>query len=315
MRGSGGAAGVDIATGSTPFAWLVVNIQQNLLNDRASEFGVAPAHAYVHLTSILWAGAPLLMLLALWRGWQHAPLLIVAAIVNVAFHSIIAHKEYRFIFLSIPLLIIAAGVGSADWVELMRQRPAWRRWALPVVCAGWLLLSLGLSGATYTMRHNWMLGTAEAKLAADLDADPEFCGLALYGMHDPFVPGRGQLAINRPVYSFYPADPLAKGQLPALLQRHKSEFNRIIAPAGLAGELPAEFSSRTCALASHEINTCIFVRRRLRCVHDRSLRNQRRAGASQRLAATDACAVPYQQINRARWPVRMVSSENRFARS
>lgn len=247
MRGSGGAAGVDIATGSIPFAWLVVNIQQNLLNDRASEFGVAPAHAYAQLTSILWAGAPLLMLLALWRGWQHASLLIVAAIVNVAFHSIIAHKGYRFIFLSIPLLIIAAGVDSADWVELMRQRPAWRRWALPVVCAGWLLLSLGLSGATYTMRHNWMLGTAEAKLAADLDADPEFCGLALYGMHDPFVPGRGQLAINRRVYSFYPADPLAKGQLPA--------------PAGLAGGLPAEFSSRTCALASHEINTCIFVRR------------------------------------------------------
>ncbi|MBP0115456.1 4-amino-4-deoxy-L-arabinose transferase [Bradyrhizobium vignae] len=255
------AAGVDLANGSIPFAWLVLNIQQNLLHDRASEFGVAPPMAYIQLMSILWSGATLLMLMALRRGWQHAPLLIVAAIVNVAFHSMIAHKEYRFIFLSIPLLIIAAALGSADWVQLMRQRPGWRHWGLPVVCAGWVLLSLGLSGATYTMRHNWMLGTAEAKLATDLDVDPEFCGLALYGMHDPFLPGRGQLAIGRPVYSFYQDDPLVNGQLSALVQKHQREFNRIIAPASLAGELPPDFSKRTCALASHDINTCVFVRR------------------------------------------------------
>jgi len=255
-------AAVDLAHGAAPFAWLVRNIQQNLLHDRASEFGVAPVFAYVHLTTILWSGATLLMLMALWRGWQHAPLLIVAAVVNVAFHSMIAHKEYRFIFLSIPLLIIAAALGSADWVQLMRrQRASLRAWALPVVCAGWVLLSLGLSGATFAMRHNWMLGTAEARLAADLDADPEFCGLALYGMHDPFLPGRGQLAIGRPVYSFFPADPLANGQLPALVRKHQREFNRIIAPASIARELPADFSSRICALTSHDITTCVFVRR------------------------------------------------------
>ncbi|EJN07488.1 Alg9-like mannosyltransferase family protein [Bradyrhizobium sp. YR681] len=255
------AAGVDMAHGTTPFAWLVLNIQQNLLHDRASEFGVAPAFAYVHLISILWSGATLLMLLALWRGWRHAPLLIVAALVNIAFHSMIVHKEYRFIFLSIVLLVVAAGLGSADWAELMRRRDGWRLRPLAVVCAGWVLLSLGLSGATHIMRDNWMRGIGEARLAADLDADAEFCGLALYGMHDPFLPGRGQLASRRPVYSFYATDPLAQGQLPALVKRHQRDFNRVIGPAALAGELPADFSQRSCAMTSHDIEACVFARR------------------------------------------------------
>lgn len=252
---------VDMAYGSTPFAWLVNNIQQNLLHDRASEFGVAPADAYVSHVLYLWSGAMLLMLLALWRGRRHASVLIVAAIVNVAFHSTIAHKEYRFIFLSIALLIIAAALGSADWVQMMRRQNVWRSRALPVVCGGWLLLSLGLSVATPVMRDNWMGGIGEARLAAELEADPEACGLALYGMHAPFMPGRGQFAARRPVYSFYRDDPLAKGRLPALVKTHQAEFNRIIGPANLAGELPADFSRRSCAMMSNEKPACVFMRR------------------------------------------------------
>ncbi|MCK1388483.1 4-amino-4-deoxy-L-arabinose transferase [Bradyrhizobium sp. 21] len=252
---------VDVIHGSLPFAWLVRNIQLNLLHDRASEFGVAPPAAYILQASIVWSGTTLLLLLALWRGWRHVPLLIVAAVVNVAFHSMIVHKEYRFIFLSIALLIIAASLGSADWVQMMRRHSAWRSRALPVVCGGWLLLSLGLSGATLIMRDNWMRGTGEAQLAAALEADPDACGLALYNTHDPFLPGRGQLAARRPVYSFYPDDPLAKGRLSALVKTHQAEFNRIISPVNLAGELPADFSQRSCAMMSDAKPACVFVRR------------------------------------------------------
>jgi hypothetical protein len=258
------AAGIDVLHGSTPFAWLVLNIQQNLLHDRASEFGAAPALTYVYMISILWSGATLLMLLALTGGWRHAPLLIVAATVNIAFHSVIVHKEYRFIFLSIALLICAAGLGSADWVETMRRQPAlraWRSWTLPVVCGGWVLLSLSLSDATFLMHENWMRGMGEARLAAELDADPESCGLALYGLSDPFLLGRGQFSTVQPVYSFYATDPLAKGQLPALVKQHQREFNHIIAPLTSASELPADFSRRSCAPMRDETTACVYARR------------------------------------------------------
>jgi hypothetical protein len=159
------------------------------------------------------------------------------------------------------LLIIAAGLGSVDWVQMLRKQAGWRSWALPVVCAGWVLLSLGLACGNDLMRDNWMRGTGEAQLAAELDADPEFCGLALYGMQDPFVLGRGLLAVGRPVYSFHPFDPAGSGRLPVLLKEQQPAFNRIIGALSVASELPANFTMRSCALTSHETTACVFTRR------------------------------------------------------
>src|SRR5262249_12026447 len=70
------AALVDVAHGVVPFQWLILNIEQNLLRDRASEFGVASPIAYIGLLSVIWSGALLLLFCALWRGWRYAPLLI-----------------------------------------------------------------------------------------------------------------------------------------------------------------------------------------------------------------------------------------------
>lgn len=254
------AAAVDMATGVMPFEWLILNVRHNLLLDRASEFGVAPAVAYVHLLWIVWSGSALLLLCALWRGWRHAPLLIVAALVNLAFHSLIAHKEYRFIFLSVVLLIIAAALGSADWVRELRRKPAWRRWALPAVAAGWVLVSLGLAEATKPMQDNWMRGTGTARLAAELRADPQFCALALYATDFQYLPGRERLAGSLPVYVIHPKDPAAQGRLPALAKEHAPAFNRIIAPPDAASGLPAEFSRRSCASMGDKGDACIFAR-------------------------------------------------------
>jgi GPI mannosyltransferase 3 len=254
------AAMVDVAHGVVPFEWLFRNIEQNLLHDRASEFGVAPAIAYVQLLLVIWSGAVVLLLCALWRGWRHAPLLIVAAVVNIAFHSSIEHKEYRFIFLSVALLIIAAALGSGDWVQRMQEKPAWRPWALPVVAGGWVLISLGQAGATKPMQDNWARGTGMARLAAELQSDPELCGLALYITSYHLLPGRERLVGGSPLYAFHPKDPAAKGNLPASAKRHEPAFNRILAPPDSANELPANFSRRTCASMGEDGVACIFTR-------------------------------------------------------
>jgi hypothetical protein len=201
-----------------------------------------------------------LLLCAIWRGWRHAPLLIVAAVVNLVFHSSIEHKEYRFIFLSIALLIIAAALGSADWGQMMREKPAWRPWALPVVAGGWVLLSLGLAEATKPMQDNWMRGTGTARLAAELRADPELCGLALYVTNFHFLPERARLVGGSPVYALHPKDPVAKGRLPVLAKKHEPAFNRILAPPDSASDLPADFSRRSCASVGDDGVACIFAR-------------------------------------------------------
>jgi phosphatidylinositol glycan class B len=252
------AAMVDVAHGVVPFEWLILNIKENLLHERASEAGVAPAIAYLYLLLFMWWGATLLLLCALRRGWRHSPLLIVAAIVNLAFHSLIEHKEYRFIFLSVALLIIAAALGSADWSRMMREKPAWRPWAMPVVVGGWVLISLGLAGAK-PMQNFWMRGTGSARLAAELRADPELCGVALYITPFHLLPGRERLVGDLPLYALHPKDPIAKGHLSALVKKHKPAFNRILAPPDSANDLPADFSRRSCASIDDD-DACIFAR-------------------------------------------------------
>ena len=80
-------------------------------------------------------------------------------------------------------------------------------------------------------------------------------------MEDPFVLGRGLLAVGRPVYSFHRFDPLGSRQFPALLKEQQPVFNRIIGPSSAANELPANFTMRSCALTSHETTVCVFARR------------------------------------------------------
>jgi hypothetical protein len=254
------AAIVDVAHGVMPFEWLILNIKQNLLHDRASEFGVSLAVVYLGLESVIWSGATLLLLCAIWRGRRHVPLLIVAAVVNIAFHSAIAHKEYRFIFLSIVLLVIAAALGSADWAEMMREKPAWRRSALPLVAGLWAFISLGLADATTPMRDNWTRGTGMARLASELRHDGELCGAAIYITSYHLLPGRERLVGDHPLYALQLRDPLANGRLSALAKAHEGAFNRIIAPPEAANELPADFSRRICTDMAGDGAACIFAR-------------------------------------------------------
>jgi hypothetical protein len=110
-------AGVaDAANGGVPFVWLIANVQQNLLNDRAAEFGVMTALTYLYGFWLMWSVAIVLLAFAIRQGWRHAPLLLATAVANIIFHSLIGHKEYRFIFLSVVLFIIIAALGSADWI-------------------------------------------------------------------------------------------------------------------------------------------------------------------------------------------------------
>ena len=253
-------AGVaDAANGGVPFAWLIANVQQNLLNDRAAEFGVMPATTYLYSFWMMWSAAIVLLSFAILWGWRHAPLLLATAAANIAFHSLIGHKEYRFIFLSVVLFIIIAALGSADWIQWLRAKPAWRRSALPVVAGGWALIS-GALAATGTMPGYWMNGTGAAQLAAELRDDPALCGLALYKTPFPLLPGRDRLVGRSPLYALHPADPVASADLAAVAQRAAPAFNRILSRRDSATDLPAGFSQRDCASVGGA-DVCIFARR------------------------------------------------------
>ena len=183
----------DAAQGAVPFAWLIANVQQNLLYGRAAELGVAPATAYFANFWTMWSAALVLIALAIGQGWRRAPLLLAMAATDITFHSLIGHKEYRFIFLSVAILIIIAALGSADWIArwAVARRAATSR-ALLAVMGGWTLISAALA-ATGTMPDVWTSGINEAQLSAQLRGDPALCGLALYDIPFVVLPGRERL--------------------------------------------------------------------------------------------------------------------------
>ncbi|MBR1179825.1 4-amino-4-deoxy-L-arabinose transferase [Bradyrhizobium sp. KB893862 SZCCT0404] len=248
---------VDVAHGTAPFEWLVLNIGENLLHGRAATFGVAPAIAYVYFLFFIWSGATVLLLCATWPGCRHFPVLLVAALVNLAFHSALEHKEYRFIFLTIPLLIITAALGSADWGVALHEKPGWRPWALPIILGGWAVISVGLAG-TEQMREFWLRGTGTARLSAALRADPELCALALYNTEWTGLSGRERLTGSSSLYLFHPEDPMLTDPLPVLMQNLKPAFNRVVARPQT--DLPKEFSSVKCAIDTSGDDVCIYAR-------------------------------------------------------
>ena len=252
------SAAADAAHGAVPFAWLVVNVRQNLLLDRASDFGVTPGITYFASFWFMWSIAIVPLAFTIVRGSRHAPELMWIAIVNVAFHSLIGHKEYRFIFLSVTLLIIVAALGSVDWIAMLRTRARWGRWSVAILAGGWLGVS-AILGMTGTMPVYWMNGIAPAKLTSELRADPQMCGVALYDVPIFLVPGRSRLGARTPLYALISRDPLAAGHLAAIAPKASSAFNRILVYRSMAKELPPDFTARGCEIVNGE-EICIFAR-------------------------------------------------------
>ena len=250
----------DAVQGAVPFAWLVANVQQNLLYGRAAELGMSSATAYLANFWTMWSAALVLIVFAIKQGWRRVPLLLAMAVTDIAFHSLIGHKEYRFIFLSVAILVIIAALGSADWITRWAdaRRTAASR-ALLAGMAGWALVSAALA-ATGMMPDVWTSGVSEAKLAAELRDDPALCGLALYDI--PFfvlLPGHERMVGRSPLYAFHGDDPVVSRDLAAMARKATPAFNRILAHSNAAKDLPADFALRDCRDIDGT-DVCIFKR-------------------------------------------------------
>lgn len=249
---------VDALHGAPPFAWVVANVQHNLLHGRAASFGADPVLAYFGNLRILWSLAAVPLVLAIGLGWKHAPLLLAVALTNLVFHSLISHKEQRFIFLTVAILVIIAALGSVELIVRLRKRPSWARWALPLVAGSWGIASVVLA-FTVEMPEQWRRGIGAARLATELRHDPAMCGLALYEVPYFMLSGRERLAGHMPIYYFDSQDPTVGGSAPAAKWKAQAGFNRILAQRSMASDIPASFVQGSCA-AFYDRDVCIYAR-------------------------------------------------------
>jgi len=253
IAGGGGAlvigAGVDMAFGQVPLHWLVKNITMNVVEDRSALYGTRPVWAYASFLLYNWLVALLPISFLFILGARRYPVLAAAAIVHLAAHSLIAHKEYRFGLVAVALIVILAAIGSADLlarVPLARVR----RMAFALL-TGWIVTSVALA-ISPTYRSRWAAFGSLETLTAAAGRDPRACGLAVFA--GPTL-GAAYVFYNRsaPIYAF--VGPGSDDQL----RRSSGSSNAAIAFRDSRPLLDGFVMSR-CQTSASSGERCLFIR-------------------------------------------------------
>ncbi len=184
--GAGAALGLgaisDLADGRAPFVWIANNFTMNIESGRAARFGVTGPLDYVRMLLVQFGPlGPAIMAAAVLSGPRYRPV-VLALVANIVVHSLIGHKEYRFIWLSTFLILVLAAIASVsllDWLKARREPGQVA--GLPAVlllCLGWLVASaLGeqFSGGARTFKGGGVIPHALHSAASH----PEVCGIAV----------------------------------------------------------------------------------------------------------------------------------------
>jgi hypothetical protein len=172
---------LDMAMGLQPYEWILNNYQANIAQGRMKEIGGHDTWYYVQAVPHYWKWAVVPIFLFLVHGWRRNPALFAAALLNIAVHQMIGHKEYRYLWLSIDALLLLAAFGSVDFMKQIRL-PTWAgfltRYPTSAAVGFWAILSLSLA-LTPTYRTEWREAGGPSRLAAETLRDPRVCGIAV----------------------------------------------------------------------------------------------------------------------------------------
>ncbi len=218
---------LDAITWGSPFASYVRSLRVNLVQARSMHYGVFPWNYYwgYLILRVGW-----LLPFSLW-GARRSPVLAAVAAAVLVTHSAVAHKEYRFIYPAVVLLVMLAGVGIADVIaRLQRQsQPS----ARAVAIAALIVAALSL--------HTWTTAQMSAKYNGALpafrrlSADASVCGVGLRGYW--FWSG-GYTNLHRKV-------PIVPVKDDAAVAASSAAFNVLVTIDGVPGH-PAGYALERC---------------------------------------------------------------------
>jgi len=192
---------LDAITWGTPFQSVWLNVLRNAVQGVSSGLGTEPVSFYpAYLSIALWP-APLLLPLAV-LGATRAPALGVAAAVVLGLHTLVPHKEVRFVYLALAIAPILIGLGAARLLRFLRAHGGAGGAVL-----GAVLVLLGLAAmvswhnaATWPLSQRWQVRRANLQAFLAAHELPELCGLGVKDM--PVFNSGGYTYLHRevPVY-------------------------------------------------------------------------------------------------------------------
>jgi hypothetical protein len=228
-----------------PFASYAEALRVDLIDGKASSFGIEPADFYFGQLAALWAGAlPIMAALVLMR-LRASALWIAVVLVIIASHMAIPHKEYRFVFPAFACLALVAAMGSADLVERVR-RPALVAGAaaLWVATSASLAFAPGFSDEWYDSRD---VIDAELTLAHDGD----LCGVLSYNHDWASTGGYTYLHRDVPLYALEDDKETA--------QQSTAAFNAIVLTRDSLDDFTPQYALQQCN-GEAEDDVCIMKR-------------------------------------------------------
>jgi len=167
------AGALDWLTLGAPFQSLWMYAWLNQTRGISATYGTSPWYEYATYAWYYWSFVgPLIVGLAV-LGAARLPLLFAVALAIVATLSAVAHKESRFAWPALPLMLTLAGVGTAMLVQ--RLEGQWR--LTTVALAGWVVVSATL-GVLFAPA--WESGVTVVRAMHAVSEDPASCGLAVY---------------------------------------------------------------------------------------------------------------------------------------
>ncbi len=207
---------LDALTWDYPFSSYVVNIRVQILEAKSENYGVSPWYAYFEVYARVWGlwGLVILALAAL--GARLRPILAICALAILATHVPIAHKEYRFLYPAMLMVIVLAALGCARIVRWLEDtKPARVAWlATAALVTAWLGASLRLSNAFHESKTmlamsftapdwHWKLHRGGLLAMQELHDDPTVCGIGFIGTFVYVTGGYTYLHRDIPIYQAY----------------------------------------------------------------------------------------------------------------
>lgn len=236
------SSSVDLAMGQVPFGWIAKNFHQNVVLDRASDFGTHAPSSYPLMWIVQWRAALLLIVPLALLGARRFPLLMGVAVVNIAVHSFIGHKEYRFIWLSTQLVLLLAAIGTVDAVRFLSGRFTLARRRVAIGAGAiWLVASLALAPNSALLR---VYGEDPFRLANQLSRAGA-CGIILSGASDYWIGGGRAFAHGGKPALYFVSDPADLAAMAARVGKLSPAADGILAPQGLY-PLPPDYREQAC---------------------------------------------------------------------
>jgi hypothetical protein len=253
----------DVLTGHPPLLWIWRSIAFNVVAGGSALFGTQPPWWFITYQLQTWSWAALAIVPLMLVGARRQPWLAGIALAVFIPHSLIAHKEYRFVILGTASLVLLAAIGSVDVYGLLERSRGLRRFvpggrgAIAVLCLGWLGLDTTVA-LSDIFEPLWTQGDDAFTTLVIAGQQPGLCGLALY--EQPAHPALAMSLFNRKVPTLLFDGPEAAAQARALSAR----YNVAIAAQLSAPDLPAGFQLVTCwaqqDYAIEDRDQCVFVR-------------------------------------------------------